>query len=72
MLYISQIADGGEMKGRFELIDFAKGLAIILMVIGHATLEGGPVTRYLHVFIYTFHMPFFLIISGYSYYKFFL
>lgn len=67
MLYISQIAKDRETSGRSEVIDFAKGLAIILMVIGHATLEGGPFARWLHGFIYTFHMPFFLIISGFLY-----
>lgn len=50
---------------RNESIDVAKGLAIILMVSGHACMEGGVFVHWLHDFIYTFHMPFFMIISGY-------
>lgn len=50
---------------RNEFIDFAKGLAIVLMVVGHACLEGGKAVLWLHDFIYTFHMPFFMIVSGY-------
>lgn len=47
------------MKRRLEYIDNAKGLLIIMMVCGHVFLTG-PVRQ----FIYTFHMPAFLIISG--------
>lgn len=35
------------------------------MVAGHASIEGGSFTHWLHDFIYTFHMPFFMIVSGY-------
>ncbi len=50
---------------RDEFFDIAKGLAIVLMVVGHACIEGGRVAQWLHDFIYTFHMPFFMIVSGY-------
>lgn len=56
------------MEGeRIESLDIAKGMAIILMVAGHACIEGGRFTLWLHDFIYTFHMPFFMIVSGYLY-----
>lgn len=45
---------------RNSTIDIAKGIVIILMVIGHA---GCP--DELYKFIYSFHMPLFFILSGY-------
>lgn len=47
------------MKTRLEWIDIAKCLAIILVVLGHAT-GASIVGKY----IYSFHMPLFFIISG--------
>lgn len=47
---------------RNEIIDIAKGLGIILMVIGHT-----PCPKYLHDFIYLFHMPLFFLLSGYCF-----
>lgn len=47
------------MKNRLEWIDIAKGLAIIFVVVGHAT--GASI---LGKYIYSFHMPLFFIISG--------
>lgn len=48
------------MAQRNTVLSIAKGIAIILMVIGHA--EGpGLLTN----FIYTFHMPLFFIAAGY-------
>lgn len=44
---------------RVEWIDIFKGIAIFLMVIGHAT---SPFNGY----IYLFHMGAFLFISGYT------
>ncbi len=43
---------------RIDWIDSAKGIGIILVLIGHCSLPGGSL-------IYMFHMPFFYIISGY-------
>ena len=40
-------------------IDIAKGICILLMVIGHSGMTG-----ILHNMIYAFHMPFFFFISG--------
>lgn len=50
------------MKNRNETIDRVKGIAIILMVIGHVISSG-----FVHDFIYLFHMPVFLMIAGYFY-----
>lgn len=40
-------------------IDIAKGIGILLMVIGHLKI---PIE--LHQFIYMFHMPLFLLFQG--------
>lgn len=45
---------------RYEWIDIAKGMAIICVVIGHAT-----VGNHIYDMIYAFHMPFFFIMAGY-------
>lgn len=47
---------------RDRSIDIVKGIGIILMVVGHS---GCP--KWLHDFIYAFHMPLFFICSGYFY-----
>ena len=55
------------MKERLISPDFIKGFCIILMVYGHVTHIGTMANsqNYLVKIIYTFHMPLFLIISGY-------
>lgn len=47
--------------GRINYLDVARGLAIILVVLGH--IDFGD--NYLCKWIYSFHMPLFFIISGY-------
>lgn len=47
------------MRQRLDYIDRAKGILIILMVIGHIWQSG-----YVFEFIYAFHMPGFFVISG--------
>lgn len=47
-------------NGRFEIIDYIKGIGIILMVLAHA---GGVWPD----FIYVFHMSLFFICAGYCY-----
>lgn len=49
---------------RDETIDIARGIAIILMCIGHAYCPKG-----LQTFIYMFHMAFFFMSSGYFFNK---
>lgn len=48
---------------RIGWIDICKGLLIILMVLGHT---GTPVIRPLRRWIYSFHMPAFVFLSGYT------
>lgn len=59
-------------------INEAKGIAIILVVLGHAILgfqsagmflEYSSLFDYISFTIYSFHMPLFFIISGYTYVK---
>ncbi|MBR3988301.1 MAG: acyltransferase family protein [Clostridia bacterium] len=45
-------------SGRVEWVDIAKGIGIILVIIGHL---GVP---YTDLWIYTFHMPLFFFLSG--------
>ncbi|GEO70622.1 acyltransferase family protein [Levilactobacillus acidifarinae] len=59
-------------KGRIKWVDAAKGMAILLVVYGHA-LEGTHANiqfnnlayEYQHGLIYSFHMPLFFLLSGY-------
>lgn len=48
-----------DIKNRIQYIDIAKGIAIILMVLGH---KGIP--QWLSNFIWSFHMPLFFICFG--------
>lgn len=48
------------MQGRNSVISICKGIAIILMVAGHAEAP-----EMITNFIYTFHMPLFFITAGY-------
>lgn len=45
---------------RLEFLDVAKGLGIILVVIGHVSIN-----NIINTWIYSFHMPLFFVISGY-------
>lgn len=50
------------MKNRIEVLDFAKGLAIFLVIMGHAT--DNLATPLWRLVIYSFHMPLFFIVAG--------
>lgn len=55
-------------KARNDCIDVAKGLGIILVVIGHVmspVMSGNSILEWLYSVIYTFHMPLFFFVSGY-------
>jgi len=54
------------MKQRQRAPDFIKGVAIVLMVYGHLTMVGAcaDVQNGVKSWIYSFHMPLFLLISG--------
>lgn len=51
------------MSSRIAYIDYAKAIAIILMVLGHCYWKDS--VPYLSSAIYSFHMPLFFIMSGY-------
>ena len=50
------------MEKREKFVDIARGISILLMIIGH-NIDGGM----LRTFIYSFHMPLFIIVSGMFY-----
>lgn len=55
------------MEKRIEWLDFAKGFAIVLVVFGHAVEYIFPENTgnsIVHMIIYSFHMPFFFMLSG--------
>lgn len=55
-------------SNRLDYIDIAKGIGICLVVLGHTTiLETGGIGKYVHDFVYLFHMPLFFLISGFLY-----
>lgn len=51
------------IKKRIDWIDIAKGIAIILMIIGHTIHFTSP----FFIWIFSFHMPLFVILSGINY-----
>jgi len=53
---------GGSMSKRIEYIDIARGIGILLVVMGHNDVQ--LVSPYLHKLIYSFHMPLFFFMSG--------
>ncbi|MEV6791393.1 acyltransferase family protein [Streptomyces sp. NPDC051320] len=58
----------GAKKQRDALFDNAKFLAIVLVATAHAwepLMDGSRTTRALYMVVYSFHMPAFIIISGY-------
>lgn len=55
---------------RLDIFDVLKGIAILLMIVGHSNTEPEREPIYkLTVFIYSFHMPLFFVISGYFFKK---
>lgn len=61
-------------KKRIEWLDAAKGIGIILVVLGHAIItpirNTGSVSLFLFNIIYYFHMPFMIYLSGAAYEQF--
>jgi len=53
-------------------LDYIKGILIYLVVLGHClywTNETIPLRTYIAEYIYSFHMPFFILLSGYFFSK---
>lgn len=55
MVYISTME-----KGRNVVYDRAKGIGIVLLILGHLVSSNSPV----FTIIFSFHMPLFLFVSG--------
>jgi len=51
------------MTKRIEYIDIARGIGILLVVLGHN--DFGYISPFGHKLIYSFHMPLFFFLSGY-------
>ncbi len=54
-------------KQRIVWIDYAKAVAIFLVVLGHSFNPAGGANLEAKNFIYSFHMPVFFFLSGYLY-----
>ena len=57
-------------SNRLQWIDAAKGIGILFVVLGHAIRPGMisiPWCDFLFRFIYSFHMPLFFVLSGYTF-----
>lgn len=50
-------------KQRLDWLDIAKGIAILLVIVGH-TVNNPSIIRQV---IFSFHMPFFFILAGYTF-----
>lgn len=59
---------------RTDWVDRAKGMGILLVVLGHACVPSlvsiSQVLEKIYLFIYTFHMPVFMYLSGYTFFHF--
>ncbi len=53
-----------KQKARIELIDIAKAITIVLVILGHTT--GILETPMYRRFLYAFHMPLFFFLAGLS------
>lgn len=49
-------------KNHYRYIDAAKGIGILLIVLGHVVPN-----RAIHQFVYSFHVPLFFLLSGFTY-----
>lgn len=59
------VNDRSEKKNRIQWLDYGKGIAIILVVMGHAIQEFRLNCGLIDKIIYSFHMSAFFIFSGY-------
>ena len=53
---------------RINWVDIAKGIGIVLVLLGHAPRDSMrmqyPLIDFLYYFIYSFHMPLFFFLAG--------
>ncbi len=65
-------SDKNTNKKRLPVLDLAKGLVILLVVLGHIVAKDVPQGNewyfWLKAALYKFHMPFFMFISGFVFY----
>ena len=61
---VSNQLEQTQQAGRIEWIDILKGIAIILVVMGHMTYEPGCIA--LRNGIYSFHIPLFMLLAGFT------
>ena len=52
---------------RILWVDFAKAVAIIMVIMGHAISEYSLNFKQLEIIIYSIHIPLFFILSGYTF-----
>ena len=61
------------IKKYYKDMDIARGIGIFLVVLGHSfpdsQFNNSNFYAYIYKLIYSFHMPFFFIISGFFAYK---
>lgn len=56
-----------QQRQRIEYVDYMRGIAIILVVMGHLIqFNGFPTSNPVFEFIYSFHMPLFSQLVGIS------
>lgn len=53
----------GRQIGRIDLIDMAKGIAIILVILGHTIGSDATIGKIVRGIIFSFHKPLFFILS---------
>lgn len=59
---IKPISKAAVVEKRVEYVDIAKGIGIILVVMGHN--DFALISPFAHKLIYSFHMPMFFLMSG--------
>lgn len=55
--------NGYMAKQRLDWLDIAKGIAILLVIVGHTVNNPSPI----RTIIFSFHMPLFFILAGYTF-----
>ncbi|HEX6470217.1 MAG TPA: acyltransferase family protein [Streptosporangiaceae bacterium] len=61
------VPPGRQARTRDPYFDNVKFFAVVLVVLGHAwySLTGSRLTQAAHLFVFTFHMPVFILLAGY-------